>query len=205
MFYRHGQAGKDRTTEYRAWEGMKTRCYNPASPNYKDYGGRGITVCKRWRDSFTAFFTDMGPKPSRVHSLDRKDNSKGYSPSNCRWATHLEQQQNTRFNHNITAFGETLVLSEWARRRGIEQTALSNRIKAGRSPEEALTTPSRKRFDPNVTAFGETRTLSDWARHRKIPVVQGTVHHRIFILGWNPEVALTALPHTRKQSTKSSA
>ena len=82
-----------RTPEYRAWESMVQRCTNPKHAKWKTYGGRGIAVCDRWR-SFAAFLEDMGLRPSTEHSLDRKDNDRGYEPGNCRWATRKEQMRN---------------------------------------------------------------------------------------------------------------
>lgn len=93
----HGHAPRGRqTAEHRAWGAMLARCYNPCGKDYRDYGGRGITVCPRWRESFQTFLDDMGLKPSAELSLDRKDNDGPYAPGNCRWATRSEQRRNQR-------------------------------------------------------------------------------------------------------------
>ena len=92
----HGQAGRSKSPEYRAWDAMKQRCLNPRSSAYPSYGGRGISVCDKWRESFDAFYADMGPKPEpkALYSLDRIDNDGDYEPGNCRWATHSQQLKN---------------------------------------------------------------------------------------------------------------
>jgi len=87
--------GRTKTPEYRAWKGMRYRCYNKNASNYNLYGGRGITVCKRWRNNFEAFFYDMDLRPEG-YSLDRINNNGNYSPNNCRWATGSVQRRNTR-------------------------------------------------------------------------------------------------------------
>jgi len=84
------------TPEYASWEHMKDRCYNQNCNRYYLYGGRGIKVCERWRNSYVAFLKDMGRKPSHIHSIDRLDTNGNYEPSNCKWSTPKEQANNRR-------------------------------------------------------------------------------------------------------------
>lgn len=117
---------------------MKARCLNPNNSGFHNYGGRGITVCKRWY-KFENFYADMGPRPAGRWTIERIKNSKGYSPTNCRWATYTEQLNNRRNNHRITAFGKTQTLTQWAREFSMRVGRLRGRIvDMGMLPEEAL-------------------------------------------------------------------
>ena len=106
--------GMSHTPEWNTWKTMKARCHNPDNTDYPEYGGRGIFVCEEWRDSFITFYRDMGDRPSPKHSLDRIDNSKGYSPDNCRWTTWNIQNRNRKSNVMITCNGKTQCLKDWA-------------------------------------------------------------------------------------------
>lgn len=95
---KHGQATtKGKTVEYRTWQSMINRCTKPNVKAFNHYGGRGITVCERWRE-FTNFFEDMGRNPSPKHSIERIDVNGNYEPSNCKWATHIDQARNKRIS-----------------------------------------------------------------------------------------------------------
>jgi hypothetical protein len=122
---------------------MWQRCTNPRNGSFKNYGARGITICKRW-ETFGSFIADMGFRPSPRHSLDRKNNAGNYTPGNCRWATPGEQQGNTRNNRVIAAFGQRKILSEWARDQKIPLDTLWRRLTTHRwPPEKALSAPLR--------------------------------------------------------------
>ena len=134
---KHGEYG---TRLYRIWRGMHRRCYDPKRLEFFRYGGRGIQVCKQWF-KIENFISDMGDPPSSKHSIDRIDNDGPYSPENCRWATAKEQSLNSRQPINVTLRGQTLNISEWARRIGIGEASMHARLKEGWPIELALTTP----------------------------------------------------------------
>ena len=138
---KHGETTKTtKSVEYRAWQHMIERCTDPGHPKFSRYGGRGITVDSRWL-SFENFLEDMDRRPSAEHSLERKNNAEGYSKENCKWATRIEQQNNTSTNRTLTWKGETLSVSAWARKLGMKKETLAYRLRSGWSIEEVLSTP----------------------------------------------------------------
>lgn len=123
---------------YGVWNAMKQRCYNSKVSAYKDYGGRGITVCQRWLDDFHHFYIDMGQCPVG-YSLDRIDNDKGYYKENCKWSTPKEQANNRR-NQIVLCFnGQCKTLSNWAQVTGFNIGTLRDRYYHRWSPKDILT------------------------------------------------------------------
>jgi hypothetical protein len=136
--------GQSKTPTYRIWCGMRRRCEDINEPAYKRYGARGIKVCERWQN-YEAFLADMGPRPTRAHSIDRFPNGRGnYEPGNCRWATATEQSRNRYTNRMLTLGSETMCARDWAERLGINPFTLNTRLQLGWSTEAALTTPVRQ-------------------------------------------------------------
>ena len=135
--------GMTKTPEYQAWLDMKARCCNPNYQHYSHYGGRGIGVCDRWKNSFQNFFLDMGSRPTAKHSLDRIDNDGDYCPENCRWATKAEQQNNKSTNRLITIGCVTLTIAQWTKEMGFDKTVIYNRLNSGWSEFAAVMTPVR--------------------------------------------------------------
>lgn len=136
---KHGAAKDgDVTPEYRSWKHMRTRCTNIEYDQYEDYGGRGIKVCDRWLHSFENFFTDMGKRPSLLHTLERKDNDGNYEPPNCYWGTKAEQSRNKRSNHYIEYNGERMVLRDWSYKIGVHETTILYHLKIGKAFEQIV-------------------------------------------------------------------
>lgn len=128
---------------YSVWRGMMSRCYRLTDKDYPKYGGRGITVCRRWHE-FVNFENDVGIRPEGT-SLDRIEVNGNYEPENCRWATPVIQQRNRRCNRLFKINGETLTFSEICQRNSMAESTLFNRLKKGMSITEALSIPVRRR------------------------------------------------------------
>lgn len=180
---------------YMVWSAMKARCLNKKNKEYGNYGGRGIKVCKRWLD-FTNFISDIGEPPPKT-TLERIDNNKGYSPGNCKWATHADQSRNQRRNKMITWDGETKCVTDWARAlsksTGINETTILGRLSRGMSlGDEAL--KSVFAGGTFITFNGKTKNISQWAR--SLGLDQSTLSERLKN-GWSLEKALSA-DDTRK-------
>ncbi len=147
--FKHGGAvGKSHTAEYASWNSMKTRCLNPNSNRFHTHGGRGIKICKRWLKSFENFLNDMGKRPAGM-SLERKNNSRNYTPGNCIWATAVQQSNNTRRNVIVKFGGKSLTLMQWSRCLSMPYSCLKRRLQLGWGIRELLKTPldkSRQRF-----------------------------------------------------------
>ena len=133
---KHGWRG---SPEYLSWQNMLSRCRNKSHRSYPRYGGRGISVCHRWKKSFEHFLEDMGHKPTPRHTIERRDSNSNYEPSNCYWATYQEQNTNTSRNINIKIGDRTQCLKEWAIELGVNTSTIYARIKhQNMTPREAL-------------------------------------------------------------------
>lgn len=137
---KHGDSTRTyRAPEYAAWRSMKSRCCDPRSKSYYQYGGRGITICEQWRKSYKQFLADVGRRPSPLHSLDRyPDNNGNYEPGNVRWATPEEQMRNTRWNRYLTINGETRCVSEWSVISGVAVHTIYSRLNKKWTPKDAV-------------------------------------------------------------------
>lgn len=177
----HGMSESD---EFRIWTGMLTRCYNKNAKSYRLYGGRGISICPRWRESFENFLSDMGQRPSKKHSIDRIDNDGNYEPSNCRWATAIEQARNKRTAVRVPS-AEGVTIAEMAEKAGVTPSAMWLRVKKGKSPD--LLRPSKKLGC--ITHNGITDTYAGWSNRTGIKA--STIAMRITRCKWPISKALT--------------
>lgn len=174
-------------SEYNIWFGMINRCTNPSIPQWKDWGGRGISVCSQWSgpDGYRQFLKDVGSRPSKGHSIDRINVNGNYEPGNCKWATKEEQNRNKRNNVFLTYAGRTLTVSEWAKETGIDAHTIRGRmVKLGWSVEEALTIkpkeihrrPGQVRAPVFIEHEGRVQTISQWSKEKNIS--EDTIYQR---------------------------
>lgn len=191
-----------RNITYISYQAMVGRCYSPATSGYARYGGAGIIVCDRWRNSFSTFVADMGERPGLEFTIDRKDSTGNYEPSNCRWATHKSQQRNRGNNRRIEYSGERLCISEWAEKTGLEFQLIQWRLNNGWTPEEIFTTPSgarramkpRQQSATRITFNGKETTLIDAAIESGLK--PDTVEARLR-RGWSVDMALSVKADAR--------
>jgi len=148
MNEKHGHTkNRGSTKEWRAWRAMIQRCTYPSIglKHYKRYGGRGIEVCEKWRNSFPEFLSDVGFAPTTKHTLDRINNDGNYTPENCRWATRSEQIRNSTKARYITFNSKTMTIGDWSEKLNINRQTLQMRMDVyGWTIERALSTPVKK-------------------------------------------------------------
>jgi hypothetical protein len=140
--------GMHNTPTYRTWDAMKRRCQNPKRPNFRYYGGRGITVCHRWQ-KFDNFFADMGTKPAGM-TLDRIDTNREYGPENCRWASAKTQANNRNYCRFLNHNGKTQTIAQWADELGITHSLIHNRLQDGWPIDRALMPVKFSRWGPRI-------------------------------------------------------
>lgn len=170
------------------YNGMKNRCYDKNSINYKYYGDKGVTICDEWMESFDNFYSwAINNGYSNELTIDRIDSNKSYNPDNCRWATKRDQCYNRSMSVKLTLNGRTMYMSEWAKELGIDKRTLSWRYKNGWSDEEIL---SNKK-DIILTYNGESKTLLEWSKQTGIK--KSTLWYR-YNKGWEVEDILTKIP-----------
>lgn len=180
--------GRARSPEHTTWCAMKSRCYNQNEPGYVDYGGRGISVCDRWKDSFASFLSDMGLKPFPEASIGRIDNDGNYEPNNCRWETHGQQARNTRRTRRIAIGNDSKCFSDWAKEAGVTPSTFSNRVDANWSADDLLLPPTEaKQLEYN----GKKMTIPKWAA--LLGLHPSSLYERL-AAGWTIEEALGTPP-----------
>lgn len=154
---KHGCA---RTSTYKIWTTMKSRCNNPNNDRFKHYGGRGVAVCEQWDNSFETFLADMGERPSDKHSIDRIDNNGNYEPFNCQWVYLDEDGNNIQMLHRqrtvyVNWKGKKYPLAKLCRKLGVDYNRTNARLRKGWTIEEAVVIPKVEqiRVKPEVVAY----------------------------------------------------
>ena len=183
--------GRSRHPLFKIWDGMVRRCHDPRNKQWKWYGARGISVCERWLESFWNFASDMSPRPDG-YTIERVDNSRGYSPENCRWATMKEQARNRRDNVFVEVNGERMHIVDAEERLGFRPTFLIQRMtRYGMTAEQAMNTPKKHPGPGNgrrLNFRGQSLTVTEWSRKLGIP--RHTIYGRLK-KGWPVEKVLS--------------
>ena len=148
--------GQSKTKIYNIWVSMLSRCRNKNFPLYKNYGGRGIKVCERWL-IFENFLADMGDKPDGM-TIDRINNDGNYEPSNCRWATWIDQANNKRTTRFVVYNGMKLSLAQWARKLNINSDTLKDRLDSNWPIREAFFKPVKRLFKTFINTYSWFKT-----------------------------------------------
>lgn len=176
--------GKTNSPEYKIWSGMKTRCSDLSN---EKYGGRGIFVCERWINSFENFIADMGQRPSSKHSIERINNNGNYEPTNCRWATDIEQAWNRRNTRKDIFDGKIYSLKEISELTQIPKSLIIFRFASGKRGNELLKDKHYNR--QSITFNGITDTCAGWAR--RTGLTEDTISQRLRRDKWSVEKTLT--------------
>lgn len=185
---------------YKIYYGMKARCYSSATPNYNDYGGRGIKICDEWKDDFMSFYNwSMANGYSDELSIDRIDVDGDYSPENCRWVDKIVQANNCRNTYYVTYKGVTKPISDWCRELGLKHSVVSSRLRSGWDVNDAFEQPSEiNHRNELVTYRGESKLISDWCAELGLQLK--TVYSRLE-KGWTIEQALSPISDDRKRKS----
>lgn len=187
---RNATHGLSRTCEYKVWAGMKNRCYNKNDLTYQQYGGRGVKVCERWHN-FENFIVDMEQRPSKKHTLGRKDNNGDYAPENCRWETTTEQNRNKGDTKKIAFSGKFQSTAEWCREWGISRGCFIGRLRRGWSLFDSLTKPLRQKQKKQVV-----KTSSE---KRPLKMVKCQIRYEVFTNDDLPKFSHTFVDLTNKR------
>lgn len=192
----HGHARRGaKSSSYTIWTDMIKRCQNKNHKYFHRYGGRGISVCDRWL-SFEGFLSDMGERPSKELTLDRIDCNGNYEPSNCRWATWEQQQNNRSSNRLIARLGKTQTISQWAKEAGVNYGTLKTRVNKGVDTDGELFLSAALDDSRMVEYQGKSQTASAWAKD--LGINSSTLRKRID-RGWSVERAIqqSVIPRVR--------
>lgn len=194
--FKHGGAIRGKNLpEYTVWLTMKRRCGCPTATGFAFYGDRGIRVCKKWEKDFAAFLAHVGSRPSRLHTLDRINNDRGYEPGNVRWATRKEQSRNARMNRLLEFAGKRMPVVAWTEHLGLSEDCLRGRLKMGWSTEAALTTPKIARGERWIFSSRVYRwhglSVRQWSA--KLGIAPCTLYNRLGRLHWPPELVFSQI------------